>query len=119
MLQFAVCSGNQIVTGRSLTQEITPNVVLAQDISIPVTKKKTEAFCPQRKSGGENHVYCLLMWKDGFGTATRATLCPPIYLEIPCITISPRVPHGATAHINNLQSIKKATIDILTRDQGR
>lgn len=72
-LNLPLCSGDQIVTGRSLTQGITPNVVLAQDISIPLTKT-TEPFCPLSKSGGENHVYCFLMSKDGFGTATRATL---------------------------------------------
>lgn len=118
MFEFAGCSRDQIVTGRSLTQGTTPIVVLAQVISIPLTKT-TEAFCPLRKSGGKNQVYYLLISKDGFDKATRATLCPPIYLEIPCITISPCASHGATAHINNFQSRKKNTIDILTRDQAR
>jgi hypothetical protein len=53
VLELGVCSGDQIVTGRSLTQGITPNDVLALDISIHLTKT-TEAFCSLKKVEEKN-----------------------------------------------------------------
>jgi hypothetical protein len=112
-----VCSGNQIVTGRSLTQGITQNVVLALDISIPLTKT-TEAFCPLRKSEGKDHVYCLLMSKDGSGTGTRAIYALQFTWKYPALSYLPVLRTGPrpTPIIYN---VEKVAIDILTRDQQR